>query len=68
MQNNCIVTCPCCGQFIQVEISILGARAYPFCSNPYGAINVIHGIKSNQISQSNYSQKCCISQKEDNDV
>ena len=39
MGNSCVVNCPCCGQFIQVEFSIIGARAYPFFSNPYEVIN-----------------------------
>ena len=41
MENSCIVICPCCGQFIEVVNSVLGARAYPFFKNPCDVINAI---------------------------
>ena len=48
MENSCVVNCPCCGQFIQIEFSIMDARAYPFYMNPCNALNAIYGITQNK--------------------
>ena len=46
--NNCITICPCCGQFLQIDFSIINVQAYPFSGNPYNAINATHGAIYNQ--------------------
>jgi len=53
MQNDCVVMCPYCGQFIQIDFSIINAQAYPFSGNSYNAMNTIHGAIYKQDKEEN---------------
>lgn len=43
MQNECVVMCPYCGQFIQIDFSMIKAQAYPFWGNSYNSMNTSYG-------------------------
>jgi hypothetical protein len=67
MENNCIVTCPCCGTILQVSSNGLGSNAYPFYSNMQMCLRDM--IQSNQIAQPSYAQMYrALSQEENKNV
>lgn len=66
MENSCIVICPCCGTILQVSSNVLGSNAYPFYSNMQMCLRDM--IQSNQIVQPNYTQMCCATNQEVNNV
>lgn len=56
MQNDCVVMCPYCGQFIQVDFSIIKAQAYPFSGNFHNSMNTTHGAIYKQEKEENDSE------------
>lgn len=56
MQNECVTICPYCGQFIQIDFSIINAQAYPFSNNFYSAMTTTHGAIYKQEKEENDSE------------
>ena len=56
MDNNCIVTCPCCGSILQISNGILGSYAYPFYFNIQMCLKDM--IQNSQNAQVDYSKIC----------